>query len=124
MKRSTGIRLLLLGGISAGATLAGCTPTGREPRITGGSAYTNDYFVPGAGYYHAPFHAFFPRPYNYYDPQQKLFFYGGQWGKEPFRSVINISEPTDAAALAAEASRTDIVRGGFGATSRSNHVWS
>ncbi len=123
MKRSRRIKLVLLGGISAGA-ITGCAPTIHEPRITPASVYTNDYHVPGAGYYHAPFHAFYPKPYNSYDPARKLYFYGGQWGPEPYRSVINISEPTSSAALAAEAARSDIVRGGFGRTSSGHHTWS
>lgn len=123
MKRSKAIKLVLLGGISAGA-VTGCAPTVREPRITPQSVYSNDYHVPGVGFYHAPFHAFYPQPYNSYDAQRKQYFYGGQWGAEPYRSVINVSEPTGSAAAAAEAARSDIVRGGFGSTSGGYHIWS
>jgi hypothetical protein len=115
---------MLLGGLSAGAALSGCAPAVREPRITPAGAYTNDYHIPGAGYYHAPFHAFFPHPYNYFDPERKQYYAGGQWSPAPFRSVINISEPDAMAAQAAEMARTDIVRGGFGGTSRGFHTWS
>ncbi len=80
--------------------------------------------MPGAGYYHAPFHAFYVQPYNYYDPVRKLYFYGGQWGAAPYRSAVNISAPTPEAAQLAEAGRAAIERAGFGSTSRSYHVWS
>jgi hypothetical protein len=117
VKRSQSVRLVLVGGLSAGAWTA-CAPTTTVPRVTTDSVYVNDYHLPGAGYYHAPFQAFYPQPYNFYDPQRKQYFYGGQWGPAPHRSIVNISAPTAAAVLAAEAARTDVPRGGFGSTSR------
>ena len=129
VKRSKNIRLLILGGLSAGAITA-CAPAPvRETRISADSVYTNDYFVPGAGYYHAPFQAFYAQPYNFYDPQRKQFFYGGQWGAAPHRSIVNISAPTVQAATMAEAARAadaarNIRRGGFGSTSGSHYIWS
>lgn len=110
MKRSQQIRLLLLGGISAG-TLTGCDS---RPSISIANVYTNDFFVPGAGYYHAPFRGWYAKPYNYYDSPNKLYFYGGQWAKAPFESITNVSSPTAEAVTLAEAVRTDISRGGFG----------
>ena len=125
MKRSHQIALVLLGGISAG-TLTSCAPTvGPAPvRISAECVYVNDYYVPGAGYYHAPFHRFYPHPINCYDPALKLYYFGGQWGPTPFLSAINISAPTPEAAQLAEAARTDIQRGGFGSTSGSHFVGS
>jgi hypothetical protein len=111
-KRSKCIRLLLLGGLSAGA-LASCTPA-RQPAISTENVYANDFYVPGAGYYHAPFYAWYRQPYNYYDPQKRLFFYGGQWGPTPHQSIVNVSSPSAQTARSVEAIRTDIPRGGFG----------
>ncbi len=110
MKRSKRIRLILLGGLSVGA-LTGCN---QRPAISTENVYTNNFFIPGAGYYHAPFRAWYFLPYNHFDAQKKLFFYGGQWGAQPFESITNISSPTSAAVQTAENSRTDISRGGFG----------
>lgn len=117
MKRSQRVALALLGGASAGA-FSGCSQSSlpRPVRISSQSVYVSNFFVPGVGYYHAPFRRFFPRPYNFFDPILKLYFYGGQWGTAPFQSIVNISSPTDDAASQAEALRTDIVRGGFGGT--------
>lgn len=115
MKRSRSIRLILLGSLSAGA-LAGCSQSGQPP-ISAENSYTNNYYVPGVGYYHAPFRAFYNLPYNHFDPQQKRYFYGGQWGADPFETITNISQPTVQVATQAEAQRTDITRGGFG------HTW-
>lgn len=114
-KRSKRVRLVLLSGLSAGA-LAGCART-QAPVLTADNVYTNNFYVPGVGYYHAPFNGWFAHPYNYFDPQTKSYFYGGQWGPQPFQSVINVSSPSALAATQAEAVRTDIVRGGFGGTS-------
>lgn len=103
VKRSSTIRLVLLGGISAGAlaTSADVAASRRAPA----NVYVNDHHVQGAGYYHAPFQAFYGQPYNFYDPQKKLYFYGGQWGPEPHRSIVNISAPTPEAALVLETIR-------------------
>ena len=105
MKRSSKIRLVLLGGLSAGAmaTPADVVAPPRAPV----HVYINDYHVVGVGYYHAPFQAFYGQPYNFYDPQKKMYFYGGQWGPEPHRSIVNISAPTPEAALVLEKIQRD-----------------
>lgn len=95
--------------------------------MTPESYYTNDYHIPGAGYYHAPFRAFYPQPYNHYDPVRRQYFYGGQWGAEPHRSIVNISAPTADAARTAQSMRSDapapvVRRSGFGGTSGSRFV--
>lgn len=119
---------MLLGGFSAGAIAASAAAA--EARITPESHYTNDYFIRGAGYYHAPFHGFYPRPYNDYDPARKMYFYGGEWGAAPHRSIVNISAPTAEAARAAESLRSDlpmvpyVQRGGFGSTGGSHYIHS
>jgi hypothetical protein len=114
VKRSRSIRLVLIGGLSAGA-LSGCGPD-RPPPLTSEAVYTNDFSVPGVGYYHAPFRAWYPLPYNHFDPKTQRYFFGGQWSETPFQSITNISAPTPLIAEQAEAMRTDIARGGFGST--------
>lgn len=125
MKRSHKVALVLLGGAST-AAFSGCLQSvaGEPVRISTQCVYVNDYFVPGAGYYHAPFRQFYPFPYNSYDSRTKMYYFGGKWGFYPNQSVINISSPTEGAAKLAEASRTDIVRGGFGTSSGGYSVWS
>lgn len=121
MKRSKSIRLVLLGGVSAGA-LSGCEP-GRPP-ITSSTVLTNNYYVPGVGYYHAPYRSWYSLPFNHYDTQQKLYFHGGQWTAVPHESITNISAPTVEAAQQAETQRTDVRRGGFGSSSHHHSIWS
>ena len=113
MKRSKSIQLVLLGGLST-AILAGCDQT---PSVNAQNVYTNNYYVPGAGYYHAPFRNWYPLPYNHFDTQKNQYFYGGQWGAQPFESITNISQPTPEAVQLAQASRADVSRGGFGCRS-------
>lgn len=118
MKRSKSIRLLLLGGLST-AALVGCE---QKPAISTANFYTNNFYVPGSGYYHAPFRNWYSLPYNHFDIQKQLYFYGGQWGTQPFASITNISSPTPEAVQVAEVARTDIdragvSRGGFGSSS-------
>lgn len=128
MKRSSSVRRVLLGGLSAGALAASAAAA--EPRVSPESYYTNDYHLPGAGFYHAPFRAFYPHPYNHYDVARKMYFFGGQWGPAPHRSIINISNPTPEAARAAESLRSDtsgapfIHRSGFGRTGGSHSIRS
>ncbi|HEV2693818.1 MAG TPA: hypothetical protein VG347_13075 [Verrucomicrobiae bacterium] len=112
MKRSKNIRLFLLGGLSSVA-LTGCH---EKPTISAQNYYTNNFYVPGAGYYHAPFRTWYPLPYNHFDPVRQLYFYGGQWGGQPCDSITNISAPLPAAVTVAENTRTDVTRGGFGSS--------
>lgn len=120
MKRSRTVRRLLLGSLTAGA-LATSEAAAQVaiPRVTADSYFTNDAHLPGVGYYHAPFRAFYPYPYNHYDAQRRQYFYGGEWGAAPHRSIVNISAPTSPAAQRAESMRTDIRRSGFGSTANS-----
>lgn len=109
-KRSRSIRLILLGGLSS-AAFTGCS---QKPSVSTQNYYTNNFYVPGAGYYHAPFRNWYPLPYNHFDTHSQRYFYGGQWGGQPFASITNISSPTSEAVASAQNARTDIQRGGFG----------
>lgn len=122
MKRSRSIKLVLIGGLSAGA-ITGCHPSSNPP-ISTECVYTNNYHVPGVGYYHAPFRAWYALPYNHFDPQNQRYFYGGQWGASPHQSITNISSPTPEVVQQVAGQRTDVSRGGFGSSSRSSHIWS
>ena len=117
MKRSKSVRLFLIGTLATGLT--GCN---EKAPVSAEGVYTNNFYVPGVGYYHAPFRAWFPRPYNDYDLQTRRYFYGGQWGAVPFENITNISPPTAESVALAEVQRTDVSRGGFGGSSRS-HYW-
>ena len=123
MKRSRSIRLVLIGGLTAGVA-TGCGPGSQPPVVSPENVYTNNYYVPGVGYYHAPQRAFFPLPYNHFDVTSQRYYSGGQWSSVPAQNITNISAPLAEVARLAEAQRTDVVRGGFGNSSRSHSIWS
>ncbi len=120
MKRSRSIRLVLIGGLAAGAT-TGCGPSaGNLSGVSAENVYTNNHPLPhGGGYYHAPFRAWFPIPYNLYDPKTNRYYQGGRWESSPHVSITNLSSPTPDAIQLAEAAlpRASVPRGGFGGTS-------
>jgi hypothetical protein len=119
LKRTESIRLVLIGPLCAGL-VTGCSQNRPAP-VSSEAVYTNNYYLPGVGYYHAPFCAWYPRPFNDYDPARTLYYYGGQWGSLPFDSITNVSSPSPQTAAAAEAARLDIPRGGFGGTGGGYH---
>lgn len=123
MKRSRSIRLVLLGGLSAGA-LTSCGPETQRLALSSTQYYTNNYHVPGAGYYHAPYRAWYPLPYNHFDPQNRRYFHGGMWSERPHESITNLSEPALQSAQEAQARRTDVPRSGFGRTSHRHSVFA
>ena len=128
VKRSKSVKLVLMGGLSAGA-LTGCD---NSPSQSGafrpGSVYTNNYHVTGLGYYHAPFRAWYRLPYNHFDPQRNAYFYGGVWASTPQMTITNLSAPTAEALRLAQATTRGgggwVSRGGFGGTSRSYSTYS
>jgi hypothetical protein len=122
--------LVLIGGLSAGAvTSCGPSDPAKGP-ISTSAVYTNNFYVPGVGYYHAPFRAWYHTPYNFYEPRSGQYFYGGQWAATPHQSITNISSPTPEVAQQAQTQRTDIPRdtgtsrGGFGSSSQHHSTWS
>jgi hypothetical protein len=106
---------VLLGGLSVSA-FNGCEPSSPPVNTTG--VFTNNHYVPGVGYYHAPYRAWYALPYNQFDAKSARYFHGGQWAAAPHASVINISTPTASAVQQVNAQRSDIQRGGFGSSSR------
>lgn len=115
---------MLIGGLSAG-TLTSCGPSASQTApVSASSVYTNNHFVPGVGYYHAPFRAWYALPYNHFDPNSQRYFQGGQWAATPHQSITNISAPITHISRQAQPQRTDVPRGGFGSTSRHHSIYS
>jgi hypothetical protein len=113
--------LVLLTGLSASA-MTGCDQSPENAgAVSSEGVYVNNYYIPGAGYYHAPFRGWYELPYNHFDARRQLYFFGGQWSPRPDETITNISSPTPAAVEDVNARRTDIVRGGFGSTGRGHY---
>jgi hypothetical protein len=124
MKRSKNVRLVLLGTLATGAFHA-CEPSDNHPTaVSTANLYGNDHYIAGAGYYHAPFRAWYPAPYNSYDSGRKMYYSGGQWSPAPHQSIVNLSSPTAEAVRQVEGARTDVRRAGFGSTSSSRSFYS
>ncbi len=141
-KRSGCVRLLLVGTVAGicGFGVYSCVKDDGVDDddvtcVRSGSSYENNHYVPGAGYYHAPFRAWFPNRYNDHDPARGHYFNGG-WHSSPDRSNVTSSIPDDAAVSrvnrswraanpgevasrkASIASSRSIFRGGFGSFGR------
>lgn len=115
MRRSTKVALVLLGtaGVVGVATAWDAwqrarehgpnPPAGSPPSmvpVNGDRAYANNDYIPGAGYYHAPFYGWFPFPWNFHNPSRG-YFAGGQWQSTPFSTDLQSSRPTQQAVAAA-----------------------
>ncbi len=122
MKRTTQLKLLLLGTL-AGIPFTGCDQ-GQEswPPLSAENTYTNNYHVPGHGYYHAPYHGWYSFPYNYYEPGRG-YFHGGNWTSQRNESPELASRPNAESVSRINQSRSNstshsTTRHGFGGSSR------
>ncbi len=91
-----------------------------EDPVVAGQAYANNYYVPGAGYYHAGFSSFFPFRYNHYDASRGGYYYGGGWHGSPdtvHNAVTSVPRRESVAqANASYRAANPSKRGGFGRT--------
>ena len=114
MKRSKEI-VLVLSALAAGA---GCERSQPVMRLSADNVYTNNHYVPGVGYYHAPFHGWFPFPYNSY-ASGRGYYYGGNWNAAPDQQQVAASRPTADSVSHAQSTHTAAVRRvGFGGSTR------
>ncbi len=90
MKKSTAVTLII-----SGALLTGCD---QRPNSYSGGSYgtnqpiTNNTYVVGRGYWHAPYHDWFPYPFNYYRPGFG-YYHGGRYSDFPQISTVTESFP-------------------------------
>ena len=115
---------MLISSLAVGG-LNGCGPGSSATRVA--PAYTNNFYQPERGYYHAPFRAWYPLPYNHQDPQTRQFYQGGMWAATPHVSITNISPVTaeiSGASSAGTAGGSRILRSGFGSSSHSSSISS
>jgi len=118
-KRSTQVKLILLGGIASGA-LVGCSDQSAKGLPASEHVYPNDHYVAGVGYYHAPFHNWYPERYNASRTIQPglppMYYFGGQWGPKPYESIVNLSAPSSDGLRALDRVNSQVSRGGFGSS--------
>jgi hypothetical protein len=100
-RKSAAILLVLSGGL-----LAGCNRN--EPLEAASSQpLTNNTYHASRGYYHAPYHGWFPFPYNHHRPGVG-YYHGGSVTPSPHQSSITASLPQKSP------SSSHTSRGGFG----------
>jgi hypothetical protein len=116
MKKSTIVTMVL------SSTLAGgCDDRGAPGDWSAESAantVTNNTYVPGRGYYHAPCNGWFPYPYNYYSPGLG-YYHGGVYTPDPASDPVISSRPTAPGGGSRVRSGTSdpvVTRGGFGSS--------
>jgi len=103
-KRSGCVNLVLVGTVVGicGFGLYSCVRDDDEvsdnevAEVQNGHTYDNNHYVPGAGYYHAPFHAWFPHRYNEYN-SGRGYYAGGAWNSSPNTSAVIASTPDSSA---------------------------
>lgn len=153
MSRTVFTPLLVAAGVVGIPLVLGVAQCGRQPKesneetpptVNTETSYPNNHFLPGAGYYHAPYHAWFPLPFNHHD-SARGWFRGGSWrgaaqadatelgqGARPAgtsglagtQGISNLaaSRPTPEAVsranAGAKAKAGAVSRGGFGQSSR------
>jgi len=153
MSRTVFTPLLVAAGVVGIPLVLGVAQCGRQPKqsneetpptVNTETSYPNNHFLPGAGYYHAPYHAWFPLPFNHHD-SARGWFRGGSWrgaaqpdaselqpGARPVGtsglagtpgfSNLAASRPTPEAVnranAGAKAKAGAVSRGGFGQSSR------
>lgn len=119
-RRSAWITMGVAGALAVGVPVLLYQCDGEENPVAEGQAYPNNYYVPGAGYYHAGFSRFYPIRYQEYDAARGGYYYGGSWHREAdTASRMAASVPTRAAAAQANTgfrAAQPSTRGGFGRT--------
>ncbi len=119
-RRSAWITMGVAGALVVGVPVLFYQCDGEENPVAEGQAYPNNYYVPGAGYYHAGFGQFYPIRYQEYDAARGGYYYGGSWHREADAvSQVAASVPTRTAASQANAgfrAAQPSSRGGFGRT--------
>jgi uncharacterized membrane protein YgcG len=121
-RRSRRISLLLSGALAAGmlTSMTGCAQDDQD-QDPNQQPIANNTFVQGRGYYHAGFHAWYPYPFNFFDPMRG-YYYGGGWYKSASTHIVTksfFSSPRSSSHGFSESSH-GTSRGGFGATGHSS----
>ena len=73
---------------------------------------TNNTYVAGRGFYHAPYFGFFPYSYNSHLPGRG-YYHGGSFSPEPPQSTLTASPPGRMHHAMKQAREAETQRGGF-----------
>ena len=110
--KSRRILLLLSGALATGLGVVGCddhkpAQRGADGNLFSDGAYNNDRdrennsYIQGIGYYHSPYHAWYPFPFNFHTAGRG-YYYGGSWHQDAFSGPApSASRPSAAAWMSA-----------------------
>ena len=122
-RRSAWVTIGVAAAIVVGAPVLFYQCSDNDNPVVEGQSYANNHYVPGAGYYHAGYHGFYPFPYNHYDAGRGGYFSGGSWRTSPeTERNLTSSVPNRSAVASANSqfrSNRASTRGGFGRTGSS-----
>jgi hypothetical protein len=121
MKKSSVVALVISGALLTGCDSSDDASSWREDSQT----YTNNHYVAGRGYYHAPYRAWYPFPYNNYDVQRRTYYHGGNYTSDPHVSSVTASKPMvrssfSSSSQSSSSHSSPITRGGFTSHSHSS----
>jgi hypothetical protein len=112
VKRSTAVALVLSGAILGGCSRRNEQAQSPEAGLKNAQVVTNDTYIEGRGYYHSPFHAWYPFPYNFYSPGLG-YYRGGSYYSQPDLVLPKPSYPGRSMAMKSPAQNEEVSRGGF-----------
>ena len=99
MKRSQHVSLVLSGVVASALWTTGCQQddaavraTNVPPMLSTNQVYTNNEYVSGVGYYHAPYGGWYARPFNSY-LSGRGYYHGGDWWPTPYTGPVVVSTP-------------------------------
>ena len=119
-RRSSWVTISVAAALVVGAPVLfyQCTKDDEEDPVVEGQSYSNNHYIPGAGYYHSGYHNFFPFRHNHFDAGRGSYFYGGGWNSAPDTvSNLTASVPSRTAVTTANSqfrATHPSSRGGFG----------
>src|ERR1700733_507315 len=108
MKKSMMVTLVI-----SGALLAGCDDNQNAWGDNQDQVVTNNTYVPGQGYWHAPYSGWYPYPYNSYHPGRG-YYHGGFYSAAP-----HVSSVTSSHLSGSSSHSSSVSRGGFGGSAHS-----
>ena len=124
VKRSSSVVLVLSGTLLSGCGRAGPADVGLiDPADT--NTYTNNTYQPSQGYYHAPYHAWYPMPYGHFQPGRGYYYVGAFQDTPHSYPAVSASSPSQSAKAQLAPSGSTVSgsattsRGGFGSSAHS-----
>jgi hypothetical protein len=119
MKRSKIVTLVLSGALLTGCQKKQAVGAGADWTSEDSSEVLTNNTYRNGQYWHAPYHAWYPYPYNFFSPRYG-YYHGGRYSQAPDQSGITASRPISTSGnrfASSPSSSRYVSRGGFGSSS-------